>query len=66
MYQLEIGKLGDVSQYVTSMSSVYFTCILLKEADGIVWGDREDHPDFLIVWSPYQEGFQLMGRPLLE
>ncbi|MDO5292686.1 MAG: GNAT family N-acetyltransferase [bacterium] len=45
-------------------SSIYFSCILKKEAEGIVWTDEMDLQGFLLVWSPYQEGFQLMGQPL--
>lgn len=50
--------------YITENSSIYFVKVLCGEARGIVWGDKEEKPDFLMVWSDYQEGFQLMGKPL--
>ena len=66
MYMLHANELEDPGRYITDMSSVYFTPILRGRADGIVWGDSARAPRFLLVWSPYQEGFQLMGAPLSE
>ncbi|MDO5521545.1 MAG: GNAT family N-acetyltransferase [bacterium] len=54
----------DGKKYTIESSSIYFSCIVNDEADGIIWADREKDPDFLLIWSPYQEGFQLMGKPL--
>lgn len=52
--------------YITEYSSIYFVKVLCGEASGTVWGDKEDKPDFIMVWSDYQKGFQLMGQPLSE
>lgn len=38
--------------------------MLKNEAEGVIWGDRVDSPVFLLVFSQYQEGFQLIGQPL--
>lgn len=66
MFELEVSQLSDVEQYMVEVSSIYFKCILKNEAEGIVWGNRKNSPEFLVVWSPYQEGFQLMGKPIKQ
>lgn len=64
MFKIEKNKLNNYNQYITEYSSIYFSCILNGTADGIIWGDKKENPNFLLVWSPYQEGFQLMGKPI--
>ncbi|MGN0315886.1 MAG: GNAT family N-acetyltransferase [Fusicatenibacter sp.] len=36
------------------------------EAQGMIWADSAKSPDLLLVWSPYQAGFQLMGKPSIR
>lgn len=64
MYQIQFHDVSESRKYICETSSIYFSCILKKEADGVIWGNSEISPTFLLVWSPYQEGFQLMGQPL--
>lgn len=64
MVQLTPEQLGDISKYQCDTNFIYFMCVLKGEAAGIIWGDQETSPDFLLVWNPYQEGFQFMGKPL--
>lgn len=66
MVNLFANELEESKKYIRESSSIYFSCILKEEVDGIIWANRKDSPDFLLVWSPYQEGFQLMGQPLRE
>ncbi|WP_455716186.1 GNAT family N-acetyltransferase [Anaerosporobacter sp.] len=66
MVNLFPNELEESMKYICGTSSIYFSCILKGEADGIIWANRKDSPDFLLVWSPYQEGFQLMGQPLCK
>lgn len=64
MIRLALSELKDSKKYICENSSIYFSCILMGKADGIIWGNRKESPEFLLVWCPYQEGFQLMGRPI--
>ncbi len=64
MVKILADELIENNKYICRNSSIYFSCILKNKADGIIWGNQKDSPDFLLVWSPYQEGFQLMGQPL--
>lgn len=64
MISLSVEELTDYRKYICDTSSLYFSCILKGEAKGILWADRADSPNFLLVWSYYQEGFQLMGQPV--
>lgn len=66
MVEIFINELGESKKYICETSSIYHSCILKGEADGIIWANRKDNPTFLLVWSPYQEGFQLIGQPLDE
>lgn len=45
-------------------SSIYFSCVLNDSMNGRVWGDNIEKPSFAVVWSEYQKGFQLMGKPV--
>ena len=65
MFELS-SKTQDLTYCITDKSSLYFSCILKNEAAGIIWGNTSHHPNFLLVFSPYQEGFQLMGEPLSQ
>lgn len=64
MFKIEQNNLNHYNEYITEYSSIYFSCILNGNADGIIWGDKKENPNFLLVWSPYQNGFQLMGKPI--
>ncbi|HKM34071.1 MAG TPA: GNAT family N-acetyltransferase [Lachnospiraceae bacterium] len=64
MYNIHFDDLAESSKYICETSSIYFSCVLKNEADGVIWGNRPDSPLFLLVFSQYQEGFQLMGQPL--
>ncbi|MGN0483085.1 MAG: GNAT family N-acetyltransferase [Lachnospiraceae bacterium] len=63
MIQLDRKELKKYRTYIRDTSSIYFSCILNGDVPGIVWTDCAEEPEFLLVWSPYQEGFQLMGKP---
>lgn len=66
MVKIEQRKLNNCELFINEYSSIYFSCIINGLAEGIVWGDEKENPKFLLVWSPYQEGFQLMGKPIQE
>jgi len=61
----EINSLTqDLTYCITGISSLYYSCILKNEASGMILGNTLSHPSFLLVYSPYQESFQLMGKAL--
>lgn len=61
----EINSLTqDLTYCITGTSSLYYSCILKNEASGMILGNTLSHPSFLLVYSPYQESFQLMGKAL--
>ena len=64
MVSILVNEVIDCKRYIRENSSIYFTCILLGKSDGIIWADQKESPNFLLLWSPYQEGFQFMGKPL--
>ncbi len=64
MIKLYAKELSDYKKYICDTSSIYFSSILQGTVEGVIWAEQTNSPEFLLVWSPYQEGFQLMGRPL--
>ncbi len=66
MVRLDASEVEEYKEFNPESSSIYFTCILKGKADGIIWANRKKSPDFFLVWSPYQEGFQLIGQPLAK
>lgn len=49
---------------LSSARSIYHACILTGEADGVVWGESGTDAPSLLVFSPFQDGFQFMGAPI--
>ncbi len=64
MLPLEPKQLQHIKTFCSDVGSIYSTCVLERRVDGLIWGNRAQNPDFLLIWSPYQEGFQLVGQPL--
>lgn len=64
MYQIKLKNNNEYNKFICDTSSIYFSCVLKNEAEGVVWGNHVDSPDFLLVFSQYQKGFQLMGKPI--
>lgn len=66
MVELTLEQGATAAHLACENSSLYFTSVLAHRAEGSVWADCPDNPSFLLVWSRYQEGFQLMGKALPE
>lgn len=62
----EIAERG-AERFATALRgarSIYHACVLTGTAEGRVFAD--DTESFLLVWSTFQDGFQLMGAPMQE
>jgi GNAT superfamily N-acetyltransferase len=57
-------KLAELLSSKTSC--IYFSCVLENSMKGQVWVDNLENPSFAVVWNEFQQGFQLMGKPLRE
>lgn len=64
MKKLENQQYELVMKYITKHSSIYFINVLNNQSDGIVWADCSKDPKTVVVFSEYQEGFQIMGQAL--
>lgn len=64
MYRISSRGFEFAQTYINDVSSIYFINILTGKTEGIVWGDKEESPDMLLLWSEYQQGFQLMGKTI--
>lgn len=60
---IQIKKLTNYEKYIRDTSSVYFVCVLEGTVAGKIWVDDVGKPTFLLVYSNYQGGFQLMAQP---
>lgn len=66
MHRIISDNIDNAKKYIKDISSIYFINILTGSADGIIWGDKEVNPELLVIWSDYEEGFQLMGKTIHE
>lgn len=62
-----IGKNNCLAELLSTNSScIYFSCVLEGTMKGRVWVDKPDNPTLAVVWNEYQQGFQMMGKPIEE